>query len=312
MMAFCREPPGAIQIWSSCLLLLTGTMKNEAACASASSSAATERATSSHAVVADGMTAPSDGAGTAAPPSARSLLSRRTHIQPGDTILLELPTKLVKVVKLSLDSRNIVQLGKYGTFDADAELVGKPYGVTYEIVPASGSTSRDGESSGETAEGAAGAGAEAGDTAEVDGANAADGAADGKMSGASKRKQKREAAKEKTRSAKGKGKGVAVTNSTSKQLDSLRPLEGLSLDDIEVTEATNEKILAQGAKVRRPIGTRLAWLSHECLTRRPTDWLAPGAPIDNMRADSGPGKDPRTQGARRLGCRDYRDADSSA
>ena len=179
--------------------------------------------------------------------SARSLLSRRTHIQPGDTILLELPTKLVKVVKLSLDSRNILQLGKYGTFDADAELVGKPYGVTYEIVPAAASTSRNGDGSGATAEGAAGAD----DAAEADGADAAEDAVEGKMSGASKRKQKREAAEEKTRNAKGKGKGVAVTNSTSKQLDSLRPLEGLSLEDIEVTEATNEKILAQGAKVRR-------------------------------------------------------------
>ncbi len=55
---------------------------------------------------------------------------RLQHIPEGQTVLLELPSGNFKNVKLSARSR--VDLGKFGTFNAD-DLIGLPFGLTYEI-----------------------------------------------------------------------------------------------------------------------------------------------------------------------------------
>ena len=146
----------------------------------------------------------------------------RSHIRRGDTVLLQLPSKVIRLVKLSPTAgTGVLHLGRYGTFDCIKELVGKPYGVTYEVVPA--------ETPEEAPELAtAGEAEENGNEAEQD-------------AGKSKRKMKRDAAK---------NKGKDRDNQSNKELSTLRRLEGVALEEItEVTEATNEKIQLTGAKV---------------------------------------------------------------
>ncbi|CCM04469.1 uncharacterized protein FIBRA_06649 [Fibroporia radiculosa] len=56
--------------------------------------------------------------------------TRGDTIQPGNTLLLKLPSGDIKTWKFEKDS--IANLGKYGSFHAN-ELLGQPYGLTYEI-----------------------------------------------------------------------------------------------------------------------------------------------------------------------------------
>ncbi|CEQ42239.1 SPOSA6832_04030, partial [Sporobolomyces salmonicolor] len=66
---------------------------------------------------------------SAAPSSVASSLAR-SFIRTHDHVLLKLPSGILKPVKIS--PNGTIGLGKYGTFKAK-ELVGRPYGQTYEI-----------------------------------------------------------------------------------------------------------------------------------------------------------------------------------
>lgn len=66
------------------------------------------------------------------PPTSASIRRRLTHISAGQPVLLRLPSGKLKSIELS--SGRIVSLGKFGSFKAD-DLLGLPYGFTYEIVP---------------------------------------------------------------------------------------------------------------------------------------------------------------------------------
>ncbi|GAA5979467.1 hypothetical protein JCM11641_005404 [Rhodosporidiobolus odoratus] len=74
---------------------------------------------------------PPTAVATPAVPSTASTSSSRSLIRTGDNVLLKLPSGIVKPVKIN--STGSVALGKYGSFKAK-ELVGKPYGHTYEIL----------------------------------------------------------------------------------------------------------------------------------------------------------------------------------
>ncbi|GAA5855973.1 hypothetical protein JCM8547_000436 [Rhodosporidiobolus lusitaniae] len=90
-------------------------------------------------------TASADSAGPAAPvpststapavpdaaPPALSSTSSRHLIRPGDNVLLKLPSGILRPVKINATGK--ISLGKLGNFKAE-ELVGKPYGHTYEVV----------------------------------------------------------------------------------------------------------------------------------------------------------------------------------
>ncbi|KIR43678.1 tRNA (adenine(58)-N(1))-methyltransferase non-catalytic subunit TRM6 [Cryptococcus deuterogattii 99/473] len=69
-------------------------------------------------------------------PITEVILRRLTKIKEGDTVLLRLPSDLVKSVVVQGDS--LIQLGKYGAFPA-SQLIGLHYDITYEIVSSSGS-----------------------------------------------------------------------------------------------------------------------------------------------------------------------------
>ena len=157
---------------------------------------------------------------------------KRSHIRRGDTVLLQLPSKVIRLVKLSPSAGSgILHLGRYGTFDCIKELVGKPYGVTYEVVaPERKEIAQDGEDPGEDLE---------------QQPDIQEGQEEG--NGKSKRKLKRDAAR---------NKGKDRDTGSNRQLSTLRRLEGVALEEIvEVTEATNEKIQLTGAKVLEPFLT---------------------------------------------------------
>lgn len=164
----------------------------------------------------------------------------RSHIRRGDTVLLQLPSKVIRLVKISATAESgILHLGRYGTFDCVKELVGKPYGVTYEVAPPARidgeedqQQQEDGEKDGETQQ----------EQQQAD-----------RDSKKSKRKLKRDAAKN-----KGKDRDFQA----NKELSTLRRLDNVALEDIEVTEATNEKIQLSGAKVGLGrLLQRHAWLT---------------------------------------------------
>ncbi|WVO17302.1 tRNA (adenine(58)-N(1))-methyltransferase non-catalytic subunit TRM6 [Cryptococcus depauperatus] len=64
-------------------------------------------------------------------PLSEIMYRRLTRIKEGDTVLLRLPSDLVKSVVVQKDS--LVQLGKYGSFPA-SQLFSLYYDITYEIV----------------------------------------------------------------------------------------------------------------------------------------------------------------------------------
>lgn len=170
--------------------------------------------------------------------TSNARIAERSHIRRGDTVLLQLPSKAIRLVKIPLTAETgVLHLGRYGTFDCVKELVGKSYGVTYEVVP--------GVQLPKEQEVAAGEEEVAEEQLEEQ--------------QKSKRKLKRDAAR---------NKGKDRDNQPNRELSTLRRLEGaVALEEIEVTEATNEKIQLVGAKVCgatfgyvNNADRRLAWL----------------------------------------------------
>jgi hypothetical protein len=156
------------------------------------------------------------------------LKRKRTHIQMGDTVLLQLPSKNVRVARMK-DDVGIISLGKYGAFDARTELIGRPYGVTYEIVPLpmQAANEEDPDASPTiTAE-------------QVEDNNEQMDIDEG-----FKQEDDETSSKNKPDS-----NGKQTDPESNQPLCTLRPFEELT-EEIEVTEATNENILATGAKVR--------------------------------------------------------------
>ena len=83
--------------------------------------------------------------GKAVSADAVDIRKRLTHIPQDQQVLLELPSGNLKPVKLS--PGQTVDLGKFGSFDAE-ELIGLPYGLTYdieEVTEASSSSGRKGK-----------------------------------------------------------------------------------------------------------------------------------------------------------------------
>ncbi|WVQ85808.1 hypothetical protein IAT38_007976 [Cryptococcus sp. DSM 104549] len=74
-------------------------------------------------------------------PLSEVILRRLTRIKEGDTVLLRLPSDMVKPVVVQKDS--LLQLGKYGSFPA-SELLGRHYDITYEIIARPGAASGSG------------------------------------------------------------------------------------------------------------------------------------------------------------------------
>ncbi|KAG0143441.1 hypothetical protein CROQUDRAFT_48827 [Cronartium quercuum f. sp. fusiforme G11] len=60
-----------------------------------------------------------------------TITTRSRRISPGDNLLLQLPSGLVKPVR-NITANASINLGKFGTFSAD-KLLEQPYGLTYEI-----------------------------------------------------------------------------------------------------------------------------------------------------------------------------------
>lgn len=69
--------------------------------------------------------------GKSAPPSSATLRRRLTHIPARQPVLLRLPSGKLKSVELH--PGKVVSLGKFGSFRAE-DIIGLPYGLTYEIV----------------------------------------------------------------------------------------------------------------------------------------------------------------------------------
>lgn len=63
--------------------------------------------------------------------SHRNSLLRSRQILSGDNLLLQLPSGLIKPVR-NITPNSTISLGKFGTFESN-ELLGEPYGLTYEI-----------------------------------------------------------------------------------------------------------------------------------------------------------------------------------
>ncbi|KAI0720061.1 Gcd10p-domain-containing protein [Cerioporus squamosus] len=57
--------------------------------------------------------------------------TREESIRVGDTVLLKIPSGDIRTIKL--ESNSTINLGKFGSFPS-SELVGQPFGLTYEIV----------------------------------------------------------------------------------------------------------------------------------------------------------------------------------
>ncbi|GAA5858279.1 hypothetical protein JCM1840_001127 [Sporobolomyces johnsonii] len=73
---------------------------------------------------------PSTAFTSSASPSSVASSFDRSFIRTNDNVLLKLPSGILKPVKIS--PNGTIGLGKYGSFKAK-ELVGRPYGQTYEI-----------------------------------------------------------------------------------------------------------------------------------------------------------------------------------
>lgn len=70
---------------------------------------------------------------SASPASVASLSFARTHIKSGDNILLRLPSGDYRNLKVH-DKPGRITLGKFGSFQQQ-QLIGHPYGLSYEIIP---------------------------------------------------------------------------------------------------------------------------------------------------------------------------------
>ncbi|CAE6535660.1 unnamed protein product [Rhizoctonia solani] len=56
------------------------------------------------------------------------------EIRPGDSVILQLPNKELKLVKIpDVEGKGDIKLGKYGAFRSE-QLLGHPFGLSYEIV----------------------------------------------------------------------------------------------------------------------------------------------------------------------------------
>ena len=166
--------------------------------------------------------------------SPATLNRSRTHVQLGDSVLLQLPSKNIKVVKLT-EGNNIVNLGKYGSFDARTQLFGRPYGLTLEIVaPPSAVSSpanlQHGDGTGNTTDSTTIAAKSEQDSEMPDSQPDTTETMNGKQKDNKKKTDK-------------------PAPATPQALCTLRPYEELMVDEIEVDEATNENIAATGAKV---------------------------------------------------------------
>lgn len=166
--------------------------------------------------------------------NASTVNRQRTHVHHGDSVLLQLPSKNIKVFKL-VEGANIINLGKYGAFDARTELIGRPYGVTLEIVsPASTSNSPAPAATGST-------------SVQEDGDDASTSALQEDIDEENDDDTTTSSKKKTNSNGKQNGKGKQDTRA-SQPLCTLRPYEETT-EEIEVDEATNENILATGAKV---------------------------------------------------------------
>lgn len=162
-------------------------------------------------------------ASTSAAPMATPSVRRSTTIQATDLLLLSMADKTVRQWKMT-PGQTIVNLGpKYGNFPA-SHLVGQPYGVTFEIVP------RDPE--------------------EIQ-VEREEKAASEKLRQQEKQSlaldeelDEDDEAGSVQPSNKGKGRSLDVAFATG----ALRRVGPVSLEEIQATENTNEKILATGAK----------------------------------------------------------------
>lgn len=168
---------------------------------------------------------------------------RRSHIQLDHYVMFQLPSKNIKLLRLTPDMQ-VINLGKCGSFPAP-ELIGKPYGVTFEVVPP---VLKD----------------EDGNVMEVDAVDNDDGGRKRKS-----QQQQQQTSKEHRKKQKGKASAAAAgskvpppltdpagygedwSTATSEQqtpLSTLKQLQGLALEAIEDPGSTNENILATGAK----------------------------------------------------------------
>ena len=163
----------------------------------------------------------------AAAPSIRNpsiLCKDRSHVAASDIVMLKLPSDNIRLVKLA--EHSVVNLGKYGSF-ATSQLVGQPYGVTLEILPASvgNDIDKDDDEASSSSE-------EVADTLEnLD--------TDHDVKGKGKAKEQRQSPK-KEKSSKELPK--------PRYLSKLLRIENEKLEEIEETNATNELIKASGTK----------------------------------------------------------------
>lgn len=82
--------------------------------------------------------------------SSEQLRKRLHYIASGSTVILKMPSGRTKAAEIMPGKQ--VSLGKFGSFKAD-DLIGMPYGFTYEIQPDSSSTSAAPEASKESTQG---------------------------------------------------------------------------------------------------------------------------------------------------------------
>lgn len=157
------------------------------------------------------------------PAPEASTSSSRAYIQANDAVLLQLPSETVRLIRLS--ESNAINLGRYGSF-LTSELVGQPYGATFEVIQSSSNNSEDNSD--------AAGNAEKGDD---DHEEAVVPLAKAKGKGKGKEKE----------AAPPKGKKHQVK---AKDLCKLKrkDTDSITLEEIIQTDATNELIKATGAK----------------------------------------------------------------
>lgn len=80
--------------------------------------------------VAQNMEGPAEPEEPEASTSASTSTSR-AYVQSNDAVLLQLPSETVRLIRLA--EQNVINLGRYGSF-LSTELVGQPYGATFEVV----------------------------------------------------------------------------------------------------------------------------------------------------------------------------------
>jgi len=170
----------------------------------------------------DGLQPEDDVAANEPAPEA-STSSSRAYVQANDAVLLQLPSETVRLIRLS--ESNAINLGRYGSF-LTSELVGQPYGATFEVIQSSSNNSEDNSDA-------------AGNIEKDDDREEA-------VVPLAKAKGKGKG-KEKEAAAPPKGKKHQVK---AKDLCKLRrkDTDSITLEEIIQTDATNELIKATGAK----------------------------------------------------------------